>query len=451
MKQSFRKIVGLKGLLLLLKRKEFRRIFNFEKFTLSAIINVRIRNWQLAANQWVKAVSAYKKKSSILFYKEHDRRLENVIYRISEQISVPVQSYNPGKKRILYLCSNIYNSGGHTRVIYDFLCNHNKDEFEIFFFSTEILKDYDSTTSIYFDKIKNRVKEAFISKISYSSFEFKVIELVNYVVRNEIGTVLSFEHANDVVALCSLIKLRKINKTKLIYYHHQNLHLSVFPDIFDNIIEILDELLPFYQQHFKNVCFMELPAVITEKKKMKTERRKDDFTILTAISFYKMFLNYSTCFADMVISILKAMPDIKYLIVVDNNMVYIDLLLDYFIKHKVSERVEIKTNITDLNLLYDDYNLYLDSIPIGGGKTILEMMTLGKPCLIYEGKDTIIKQNRSLDFIKVKNLNYLIDTIYRLKTDHESGENRTLNYLNHIKSNHSPASLTNYLENIIRS
>lgn len=390
-----------------------------------------IGNTESSIQYWQKSVKLYEKKKNFLFYKEHDKTLSKLTFSISHKFDFQFESKTPIKENILFLTSNIYDFGGHSRVLYDIVRNIDKQLNKIFIFVTEIEDSVDSTNTNLFQLLKNEVYDLKVSSIAYGRYSIKINELIEYIANNGISKIVLFEHAWDIVSIVSAIKVKQSTNIKIIYYHHQNLHLTVFPDICDCYVEIMNDVYRKTKKYYSNIEFVEIPVEFSgTASTIALQERSENLTFLTASPFTKIFAGNNLVFLNLVVKLLKAFPESRYVIVTKNNQNYIGLLKSYFKRKGVIERVEIRHSVTNLFILNKDYDIYIDGLPIGGGKTILEMAVMGKPCIIFEHPKSLIKQNNSLKCIKVFSFDELKKRIEKLYFE----KSYYLNYIEKSKS-----------------
>lgn len=398
---------------------------------------------------WPYTTKLYKLYKNKYFHKHHDNQLEKIATKFSQRLSLDIPSYFSDTKNILYLASNIVDIGGHTRVMYDFIKNHNKERFSIFTYITEIDAYHNSRETRYYNYLNTLSKDIYISQIPQKEYTDKVSELINYISSNKINTIVLFEHAWDLVTLAAIVRVKLVYNIKVIYYHHHNLHLTVFPNIMDAYIEISDGTLPEVHKTYPTAEFMEIPIEIDTPHQPNYDST-EKYIFLTAIPFHKMFVNNTKTFPRFVVKLLQANKNSKYLIVTYRNEKWIKSLEKYFADNGVWGRIDIKDSINDLSTLNNEFDIYIDGLPIGGGKTILEMMALKKPSIILEDKRSLFTQSSNLNFIKAYSFEELNTRISKLRNNSEFQKQYIEKSATILKYHFNPKDITIQLETIIK-
>jgi len=446
---KLKQITNLNRYLFVVKLQTHVRYIKFVTLKFALITFSLFGMQNLVAILWPRTVKLYSLYKNKYFTKHHDKILSKIAYRYSNNLNIAVNNSPLNKQNILYLASNINDIGGHTRVLHDFISYQDIQKYKLFLYLTEINENHNSKKTQTYNRLQPYLTHIQLSTAKRNKTIDKTTELINYVTTYKISTIVLFEHAWDLVILSSIVKLKKETNIKVIYYHHQNLHLTVFPNIMDVYIEITDGALFRVKKTYDKAQFMEIPMIINHNEFEENTLSPKHLTLMTAIPFRKMFVNNSKVFPDLVIQILKYCPEWRYLIVTYKNDKWINLLNEYFAKKGVHDRVQIIDSVNNLSSLKNKFDIYIDGLPIGGGKTIIEIMSINKACIILEDKRTLIRQSNSLNFIKVYNFKELVCRISKLKIDEEYKNKYIAQSTNILTNCFNPIQIMQKFERII--
>jgi hypothetical protein len=278
----------------------------------------------------------------------------------------------------LYIVTQLYKSGGHTRLLKDFVEAFPKKKHVIIITDKILKKDYNFLKKIFIDK-KNIFVH--ISKDKYP--EKKLIWLQKKILEILPENIFLFNHNQDSVAISSIQPEMEI---PTYFFHHADHSLSL--GLFLKNVTHIDPHKHLFEncKHLLGINCTYLPLFSSDKGVKKSQFMKHGHLITaTAGGRNKIEKPYFIDYTNAIPLLLKS---------TNGKHIHIGSLSFYAL-------FKIRFNLLRFNLKQDQFiylpwvssvwdelksrnvDLYINSFPLGGGLSIVEAMGAGIPLAIH--------------------------------------------------------------------
>mgnify|MGYP003624273796 FL=1 len=285
------------------------------------------------------------------------------------------------KQAYVYIVTKLQNSGGHTRVIEDFIKSRPQDRH--FILSTGLAGKSDSDYLL--EKLDKKIDTTF-EQAPKGNFQKRLTWLQKRLLKIQPKRVYLFNHHQDSVAVSAIQPEMNINTS---FYHHGDHHLCL--GVYLRNIEHIDPHPMGYHNcrgllGIKNTY---IPLTIDDQGKRPADRQflqNGKLTTCTAARSNKIEQPYFISYVKVVPKILKA---------TGGKHVHIGKL-SLWARLKLCR--ELKNNaIPNERFIYIPWvpsvwealhkyqvDLYIASFPYGGGLTLIEAMGAGVPVAVHK-------------------------------------------------------------------
>ncbi len=293
-------------------------------------------------------------------------------------------------KSILYIATELYPTGGHTRY-FENLLDHFLD------FSNDLIITNQSK-----DEIPKRITDLLNVKINSINSEIKSlsstekIRRINKIAANYEYIVLNI-HPTDIITIAALSNL--VN-CKIIFINHADHKFWVGNSIIDTCINIRPYAAKVSKERRAIKNNVILPIPVKELNMQKKNARSslgisgDQIVILTVSSLYKIIPNNTHNFFKTIYKIVELVPSaIFYLIGVNESS---DLKKLGYVKHP---RIKLLGEIEDPSLYQSATDIYIEGFPYNSFTACLETVKLGAiPVLHYAPMSPMFNMETELAF-----------------------------------------------------
>ena len=319
---------------------------------------------------------------------------------------------------IALLASELYDMGGHTELLKNFVQALPK-EYNCKIFLTR--KTQSEQNLVY--KIAEIIQYTEIGGVDFYWKNEK--KLLNNVFKQIMAfapqKLITFIHMDDAFAVALLALIKKYTQTAIVFCnigsHHASLGMS--------FAHLIGEGMPstaFVTQKFRGfkntkvlgLCHLtkaQLP-VFKAQEVSKTRRElgipDHSFCTMTGCSSYKLFENGLSPYFEMIKNLLDKNQDIYHILVTQLNSEQkhiVDTL-------QIPDRLIVTDFKPNFKLFFKCADVFIDSYPVSSALTIVDLMSLNIPFVSCRNKD-----NLTYTFFEYlpKNYDYLYDNIFDMQ------------------------------------
>ncbi len=381
--------------------------------------------------------------TEVHFGEFYNFEIEEMIKNISNKyfLNDTFPQNNIGKRnKVLHIATKIYETGGHTRLMLNWIdCDTNNDndilltDIEENHIPTELLKQYERKFSIY--------------NVGHLKGIEKIKEIREYCKKYD--CVILHIHPSDVYTSIALHNC----PLPILFLNHADHRFWVGRNIANLFLEIRQEGAnnSNIKRNIPTSHQMIFPIPLKRKKKMtKIEARKllnidnDEIMILSIASAYKYNPIDDNGLADCIIHISNKFKKVRFVFIGPN----LNLAFWKEIKEKTNGKVDILGEITDVDSYYVAADIYLDSYPFVSLTSLLDAGKYGLPLVSVKKNMTVT----DIDDIALDN-NFKVNSLKELMTKLELWisnrgilEKQQFKYKDDIKKYHLLSSSSKILE-----
>jgi hypothetical protein len=281
-------------------------------------------------------------------------KLENKIKKIAIdnlKLKHDPQNYKSGK--ILHIGSVFYNTGGHSRVVFNWIKNDNLRINHILLTrqseSNDMIGLFDKENVFYLDNSKNIIDKA--------------QELLDFIIKNDYEYLILHNHWYDTIPF---LALSLIPKQKVIFYNHTD-HCATFGMSYSNLVIEMSPKASSFSLNYRNVNNSKyLPMPLSYEFLSFDVNKVDSKTFLSIGSAYKYepfdkFNFYKDCFI-----LFKSFQNMKLNLIGTENKTLSSL-----------NNIITKKNVFNPIDFYKSSQFYLESYPVGSGLAMLDAISFG--------------------------------------------------------------------------
>jgi glycosyltransferase involved in cell wall biosynthesis len=322
--------------------------------------------------------------------------LENLISKIAQtkiinselkSLELYVDSDEKNQKfSYLHLFSEVYNQGGHTKVIFNWAKNDLQSEH--YFVSTR--QDFDTVSHIAKENYNFHISDDRFYKINiYLSAIEKAKKILKLILENRFNCIVLHVNQNDIIP--NLIFSNNIVNTPVYFFNHADHQFWLGSTIADFFIsyrelsikeDVYKRMIPTSKQFF-----IPLPIDLQKNESFvqRNNKKSNYFEILSIGAGYKYAPNREYNFFEAVLSILNENKNVRCTIIgIDNQEHYNNLY-----KH---DRLKLISYLSAEKIIYyyQTSDLFLSSFPVGSNTALLEASFYNIPfVLMYNPYDMV--------------------------------------------------------------
>src|SRR3990172_169952 len=255
-----------------------------------------------------------------LFY---DEQMEDAMRYISARLFNHSVSHRDGsgteKIKIGYILSALQDSGGHAQTLLRLLRHHQREEFDLHVYTTEIM-DSKKAAPLQYEELMDLNVPVWSSPDESSLLE-RAISLRERVQEDKLDILILFVHPWDTASIIALID---IPLAVTVFFHFHSVSFNLGMNLFDYHID--------YRENFHNLCqdlkFMDnrlilpLPGPGLDYIDQIPPLARDKFGIppgttvsATAGAIYKLFYGDTLIYFDTLERVLQENPDHYHILV----------------------------------------------------------------------------------------------------------------------------------------
>ena len=289
--------------------------------------------------------------------------------------------FRSSRSRIIYIVSRLQRSGGHSRLIQDFILAQPEKDHLILSTGVAGPSDMDFFSKIYADNDNIRIMVA-----PREDLHSRLDWLQRMLIDCQPEHVYLFNHHQDSVAVAALVPELGLNGS---FVHHGDHHLSLGVHL-DHVTHI--DLHPMGYHYCRDELGIDnqyLPLTFEDKftDARESKFKRDDFLITaTAASSNKVEIPYYLSYLDIIPRVLKATRGVH---------IHIGKLTPWALRRMRSQMN--KLGVSKERLIYIEWtpsvwnslreygvDVYIASFPYGAGLTLIEAMGAGVPVILHQ-------------------------------------------------------------------
>ena len=357
---------------------------------------------------------------------DFDNRVDEVADELYKKYSKQFSKSEANNTKIAFVASEIYEIGGHTKCLINFIKSFYQD-YSMILFLTKLKNTVETTYKANIPQLKELLNiDGIDVELKNKNCEELVINLYNKIVSQCSGIIFSYIHPDDIVASIVFSILKKHSKVKIIFFNHVD-HLPVVGIKF---CDLIIDARPSGQdvnikiRNYKNSHIIPLQSKKQEETMYYSEVeihncRKNlgindgDFFTLTGCANYKIFDQNGSSYLKMIKKLLIEESKLKHIIMTKLSPDQQDIFDQEFLdREDLLERVKVIDMVSDFDIFFQSCDLFIDSFPQGSALTHIDMMRNKKPTVIKIDRQDPFK---SFEFYLPKNYEYAYEDIEDMK------------------------------------
>lgn len=297
------------------------------------------------------------------------------------------------KNRIIYLASELYEDGGHTKCLREYASVLSED-----FLQAVFLTRYTST------KIKNKSTLDVISKnaniygkeLNLYNWKKQIITLYNEICEYSPKVIFVFIHPNDIYGAMLLALIKKYTNIGIVYYphasHYPNLGMN-FSDLslhnLPSTAKITREIRKFSKTHVFGLVSKRISDFPNITAQQISEQKKifginpNEVCVMAGGAAYKFFdADGTSKFFQTVKKIMELRPNVRVVIMANFNSEQISWIGNVFSSPELRTRLILTKTTPAYELNFSCADVFLDSFPVSAALTMVDLMRLKVPYVV---------------------------------------------------------------------
>ena len=352
--------------------------------------------------------------------------LDQLVQTIGREILAkkrPPKARQPGKVNV-FIATEVYPAGGHTRVIEDLVRLSDKESVIVL---TDIFEKY-ANGYLEPGRVATQLN-APIWVLPKMSLVDKTKSLIGLIDAIDVNTVAIFAHHEDVIAYAACNENLGCRQA---FFHHADHNPALGATIahYEHVDLVPGNLQMCIDAGYVTPSYMPLYVV----EKFRNLPSSDVFNTGTSGTFNKFVTEGPLNFADIVVTILQSISG-QHVHVGEIPEVYLNVIADQ-LRHAGIDpsRFVYLGYVSSLQQALIDQNVsvYITSAPIGGSKAYVEVLGLGIGVLMYAAEavdvPSIVRYNNGASYAKShlrwSNVEELSGCLTSMSLDKEFGKSR---------------------------
>lgn len=345
------------------------------------------------------------------YYKSE--KLEVLLYKIQQQIlNTNVQKQKIGvSNRVLHICSEVYKSGGHSKLLYNWIRNDNSKKHSVLStrFTIEELKDIslfylpDITHIDHFSvKSESKIKSAqLLNKLSLNDFDLIVLHI----------------HPDETIA--NIVLSQKSITTPICFVNHADHVFWLGTSIIDMLLQIREANISIDSERREiakeRQFFLPIPIETVPQLLNGKEPKRDYLQILSTGTSYKYNPNKQYNFLKETYRIVEENPKVVF------NIVGIDLDSKYGQEYK-HDRIVLHGIVSSsvLSQIEKNTDIYVEGFPMASFTALLQTALQRIPFVLHYNPLPLFKlfeDNKKFNIIYPNNLEAWHEEVKKLISD----------------------------------
>lgn len=306
------------------------------------------------------------------------------ILDITQNITIPRTILkNNQPETIVYLATEVYNTGGHSKCIYE---------------HTDILKEkYKQVLFLSrFNNIRNHSKKilrqislnAEIVPVDCSIYNFKknISNIALQIISKNPKFIFVFIHPDDLILAATLSLIKKNSQIKILFFNHASHYPCIGMHFADWIVEGTQttESITNLKRHLNNTKIIGLISkrsnetvyyTNTEKEKIRQSLciPNKSYITLSGGASYKFFDKNGSRYFRMIAKLLKENSNIVHIIISAFSEQQISII-NTEIEEEIKKRIKFLPFTDNFDQYFQLADVYIDSFPVAGALTQVDLM-----------------------------------------------------------------------------
>lgn len=328
-------------------------------------------------------------------------KLDQKIAKLADKFAdFPEQKVkNPDKNRVAFLATRLYDVGGHTKLI-DGISEMLSDKYETQVFLSNKRKAL-GEAKVMMAQIEKHTPIS--DTLLAGGFKDKLDDLYAKIVEFSPRVIFVYIHTNDVLAVAALALIKKHTNIKVIYSNHAS-HAPALGFSFADLILEGMSTTHYITKHFRKQDRCMINGLYGNKKEnipnyskfqIDRERRKygvksKNYFTLSGGASYKFFDGDSSPYFEMIKNLLKKESNLIHVIATNITDKQEKIVKKIFGASQTRRRLRIVPFLKDYMKTFKSCDVYIDSSPIGGALTQIDLMKLKTATTIRINRDNAI-------------------------------------------------------------
>lgn len=294
--------------------------------------------------------------------------------------------YEGNKTKIAFFATVLYDIGGHTQCLLNLAESfYENEKFDLYMSTVD-------TLNVDIPKKLLKLNELFnITAIRPHSFSFDkyLIYFYNKIIEKSPEVIFLYIHPIDVFFSVLICLLKKNTKIKVLYFNHASHYPNMAMTFADFICEgtpstvkVTNEKRHLYNTRIVGIQSKRLEDTIYySKNELDIVRKnlgiqKNELMTISGGSSYKFFENEKSEYFEMIKNILEEKQNLKHIIMSNFDEKEMLVIEKIFNASSVYNRLKIIPMSNDFEKIFQAADLYIDSFPISGAMTQIDLMRL---------------------------------------------------------------------------
>jgi len=291
---------------------------------------------------------------------------------------------------ILILCTEIYDSGGHTELILRF-SEAFKSCFRMSVLLTALDRSMNKSAPVKSPILKN-INPNIVELPINANYEEKITTALNYILKENITTIIVMMHMYDVVSCAVLGLIKKYTDINIFFVTIGDQYFTLGINHSDTILTRIKNgkiICPHIKNKKNAVDIPILEATneinIYSQQKINEEKEKlsiplENFVTLTGVLAFKILADPEQPYLKLIKNLLIKNPNMTHILLTKLNQneekIVKDILGEYF------DRVKIIYFVPNFDFYIQLSDLYIDSFPQGSALTLIDYIKHSKPVVV---------------------------------------------------------------------
>lgn len=362
------------------------------KFKILNITIFKLRNTSKGVRFYLFGIPCYKSTKEVSKLIAEFKLNKNFDTRkFDQQIEGFLKPYNRANlkkdnKKIGFLATEIYDTGGHTKCIKDLIVSLSNDYEQILFLSKKSASIDNAPISY---NIIKKYAQIYGVDSNLLFLKEKCKDFCNKIISSNIKTLLVYIHPDDIFGTAVLAYLKNTTDIKIIYFNHAS-HFPVLGMSFSDIIlegMPTTEKVTHERRHFTNtkiIGLQSLPKGETiyysndelQNLRNNLEIKADEFVTMSGGSSYKFFdKENNSAYFEMIKNLLKKEPKLKHVIISQFNSKQNSTIRRIFSNcSELKNRIVFVPYQTNFDKYFQMADVFIDSFPVSSALTQIDLM-----------------------------------------------------------------------------
>lgn len=321
---------------------------------------------------------------------KYDLKVENLALKYAPKAAYFSEKTMPN--RVAFLATRLYNSGGHSKCI-DNVAKLLSEDYQTALFLTQKKSCVEEAKTMLAEIAKHT--SVVDTDVDSGGAPYKLQSLFKQITEFSPKVLFVYIHTNDVLAAALLALLKKYTNIKIFYSNHSSHKPALGFRFADIILEGMPSTLYFthkFRKHEKctlnglyggkkeNIPSYNLQQVAEERANYGIAA--DNYFTLSGGASYKFFEGKGSAYFEMIRFLLIKEPKLIHVIATKLSKQQQELVEGIFKDRQLRKRLIIVPFLEDYLLTFKSCDVYIDSFPVGGALTHIDLMKIQTPTVV---------------------------------------------------------------------